>query len=291
MKTYSSKSTQHRKGSSVIRITLLMILTIYMSGICENLHADPPKDRKWIAFDPMTDEFNEDSLDTTKWYPNNPYWKGRPPAFFHKDCISVSDGLLHVSAFNSTESAKNKLPKDFTHISGFIVSKSFIRFGYFEIRAKLMDSTLVSGFWLNRHTQEESSEITIIEVPAGIDKYKDVLIPNWHYFHGPHYKGTLYNHLVDPSTIELPFDHVDDFHVYGMEWTPTHFRWYVDGKLVRESKNKHHFQPIHLNINVEANDYFDAFPDDTRLPAVYEVDWVRTWRLNEWTAPTDKNKK
>lgn len=241
---------------------------------------DPTNQSGWVLYEAMTDEFNADSLDTTKWHSTNPYWRGRPPVFFHKDCISVRNGFLRVSALNSVESARCEFPNSFTHISGFIVSKNLVRFGYFEIRAKLMDSSLVSGFWLNRHTPEEWSEITIVEVPAGIDKYRNLLQPNWHYFHGPDYKGTHDNHLVGPSVIELSFDHVDDFHIYGFEWSPTHLRWYVDGEMVRESKNKYHFQPLQMNINVEANDYFEAIPDDSRLPSVFEVDWVRTWRLS-----------
>jgi len=142
-----------------------------------------------------------------------------------------------------------------------------------------MDSTLVSGFWLNRQTPEEWSEITIVEVPAGIEKYKSLLQPNVHYFYGPRYKGTIHNHLVEPSQEPLTFNMTEDFHVYGFEWSPMHLRWYVDGKMVRASRNKHYFQPLQMNINVESNDYFGARPDDARLPAVYEVDWVRTYHL------------
>ena len=51
--------------------------------------------------------------------------------------------------------------------------------------------------------------------------------------------------------------------------------------MLRESPNEHHYQALHLNFNVESNPCFKAAPDDTRLPAVYEIDWVRTWRPAE----------
>ncbi len=268
-----------------MRTTLLSILFICFSQL---IFADPPEGTNWVPYLPMTDEFNETSLDTDKWYETNPGWTGRKPVLFHKECITVSDGLLHVHAFDSKRSAKYDLPEGYTHMSGFIVSKELARFGYFEARAKLMNSTLVSGFWLNHGNKEEWSEITIVEVPAGIKKYESVLQPNVHYFYGPHYKGTVDNHLVEPSVIDLPYKTTDDFHVYGFEWTPTHMRWYIDGELVRESKNRHYFQPLKMNINVESNPYFGAAPEDSMLPAVYEVDWVRSWRPANEFVPLDQ---
>lgn len=244
----------------------------------QSLFADPPDGTDWEPFPPMSDEFNGNTLDTAKWFGTNPSWRGRLPVLFHEACVSVKNGMLQIHAFDQHTSAGYDLPEGYTHLSGFIVSRQLARFGYFEARARLMNASLVSGFWLNHRTTEEWSEITIVEVPAGIEKYKSVLNPNVHYFHGPHYKGTVYHHLVEPSVVELPFNSADEFHVYGFEWTPTHMRWYVDGKLVRESRNRHYFQPLKMNINVEANDYFDALPIDDQLPALYEVDWVRSWR-------------
>lgn len=240
--------------------------------------AGPPEGREWVPFPAMTDEFNGDHLDREKWYDHNPTWRGRRPVRFHSDCVEVADGRLRISAMNREESAKRNLRSGFTHISGFVRSRAVARFGYFEMRAKLMDSTLVSCFWLTHVADDEWSEIDIVEVPAGLERHENSFRPNLHYFHGPHYRGTVRKHLVDPSTHEMPFGMADDFHVYGCEWTPTHIRWYIDGKQIRETANTHHFQPLELNMNVEANQYFDALPDDSRLPAVYEIDWVRAWR-------------
>ena len=264
----------------VSRILFLCIPIIFTSmlAVAQQKSSRLPEGTAWEPYPPMSDEFNAIVLDTSKWHPVNPSWRGRPPVHFHEECISIKDGILKIAAFDSHSSAKFNLPDTYTHVSGFIKSRKTARFGYFEIRAKLMNASLVSGFWLNRNSGEEWSEITIIEVPAGIDKFKDVLNPNVHYFYGPHYKGTVNNHLVEPSTISLGFNSTADFHVYGFEWSPSHLRWYIDGELVRESRNRHYFQPLNMNINVESNPYFSAFPIDEQLPSVYEVDWVRAWR-------------
>lgn len=240
--------------------------------------ASPPPGREWTPFPAMTDEFDGDQLDGKKWYDHNPTWRGRRPVRFHPDCVAVSNGILRVSAMDAEASSKREPGRGFTHISGFVRSRAVTRFGCFEMRAKLMDSTLVSCFWLTHVGDEEWSEIDVVEVPAGIPRHERTLHPNLHYFHGPHYRGSTRDHLTDPSSHPLPFRMADDFHVYGVEWTPTHIRWYVDGEQIRETENTHHFQPLEMNMNVEANQYFDALPDDRRLPAVYEIDWVRAWR-------------
>ncbi|WP_168433536.1 family 16 glycosylhydrolase [Pontiella sulfatireligans] len=244
--------------------------------------AAPPEGGDWAPFEPMSDEFNAKKLDHKKWYDHNPTWSGRPPTLFHPDCVAVSNGLLHIWAFDSEESAKRKMPSAFTHLSGFVRSKERARFGYFEMRAKLMNSSQVSCFWLTHAGREEWSEIDIVEVAAGLEQHATQLRPNTHYFRGPHYSGTLHNHLVDPTHHELGFNMSEDFHVYGMEWAPTFIRWYVDGKLIREKHNDNYFQPLEMNLNIEANQWFGALPDDATLPASYRIDYVRTWRQKEY---------
>lgn len=238
----------------------------------------PGDKNEWVRVPELSDEFDSSQLDAEKWHDRNPKWQGRHPVYFHPDCVGLRDGKLHLSAFDSKESAKRKLKAGYSHISGFVSSKNLVRFGYFEIRAKLMDSTLVSCFWLSHHAKEEWSEIDCVEMAAGIDEHNRAFRPNLHYFYGPHYKGTLKKHWASPSEFELEFDPTADFHTYGVEWNATHLRWYVDDKLVRETENKHHFQPLNLHINVESNSWFDALPNDDRLPAEYQIDWVRSYR-------------
>ncbi|MDP4624539.1 MAG: family 16 glycosylhydrolase [Akkermansiaceae bacterium] len=255
--------------------TKILIVPLLLSTM---VSAEPPAGTEWVPLVSMTDEFNGDSLDVSKWFDHNPSWIGREPVQFHPYAVAVGDGNLKISVFDTKKSEKLRLREGYTNVSGFVKSKTLVRFGYFEMRAKLMDSSLVSCFWLSEHTKEEWSEIDCVEIAAGVEEHSRKLRPNTHYFHGPHYKGTLEKHLVQPSHHDLGFRAADDFHVYGLEWSATHIRWYVDGKMVRELPNTRFFQPLRMNINVEANSYFKALPDDNRLQGAYEIDWVRSWR-------------
>lgn len=261
----------------ILRTVLpLFLLTASLSPFAS---AAPPEGYQWHAYAPMSDEFDSPQIDNSKWWKRNPRWEGRPPVFFHPDCVAVKDGHLRLSALPSSESAKRNLPEKFTHISGYLRSKAQARFGYFEVRAKLMNAHLVSCFWMSHHARDEWSEIDCVEIPAGVPEHRHVFRPNTHYFYGPHYKGTLEKHLVNPKKIELSFDPTADFHTYGFFWDQNEIAWYVDDVEVRRIKNTHFFQPLIMSINVEANSFFKALPKDHELPGTYQIDWVRSWRL------------
>ena len=76
-------------------------------------------------------------------------WKGRQPALFSEKNVTVSDGKLHLTM------RKEKLPpeaekqgyKDYT--SAAFHSKGRTAYGYFEVKAKPMNSAGSSSFWFH----------------------------------------------------------------------------------------------------------------------------------------------
>jgi hypothetical protein len=239
----------------------------------------PPVEGRWELVPELSDTFGGDHLDTGKWHDMNPGWQGRPPLIFHPSCVSLRGGELVLAAQPAAvSSASTDLPEGFTHIGGYVKSKIPICHGYFEIRARLMDASLVSGFWLYNATEEEWTEIDIVEVPAGIDSHRRGLQTNAHLFHSPTYKGTVEDHISASETWVAPVDLAEDFHVYGLHWTEERIEWLFDGEVIRSIPNEHWHQPLHVNLNVEANPWFGALPRDSELPAEYRVDYIRVWR-------------
>jgi len=49
----------------------------------------------WQAIPELSDEFNGNALDQTKWLPKIPYWNGREPSAHDPANVSVEDGMLH----------------------------------------------------------------------------------------------------------------------------------------------------------------------------------------------------
>jgi len=64
----------------------------------------------WFRFDPMWDEFKGTKLDTDKWWPFNPDWKGRQPALFRESNVEIRDGKLNLTM--RCEDVKDA-PKDY----------------------------------------------------------------------------------------------------------------------------------------------------------------------------------
>jgi len=46
----------------------------------------------------LTDDFNGDKLDATKWDDHDPKWIGRPPALFMPSNVAIKNGNLELTA-------------------------------------------------------------------------------------------------------------------------------------------------------------------------------------------------
>ena len=59
----------------------------------------------WKFIPDLSDEFNGRTMDTSKWYPYNPGWKGREPGYFSPANVNVKHGNLILTS--KTETLKN----------------------------------------------------------------------------------------------------------------------------------------------------------------------------------------
>ncbi len=174
-------------------------------------------------------------------------------------------------------SKNDNAPPGFTYTSGFVRSKKPVLYGYFEMRAKLLDASITSCFWLYENTPEAWTEIDIVEMPAGIPQRERHHTMNVHVFHVPGYRGANEQHWVGSGTWYSPFRFADDFHVYAAEWDREFIAWYVDGVPVRRIKNTHWHYPLFLNMNIESQQTFVENPMPERYPATFDIDYVRSW--------------
>jgi hypothetical protein len=129
--------------------------------------AGPPKEGKWQPIAELTDEFEGQKLDVTKWHDHNPTWKGRKPGLFSKDNVSVHDGKLHLTA--RAEDLPD-LPQGYhTFTTAAVKSKAKVLYGYFEIKCRPMDSRASSAFWFYAQDSDKKStkwwtEIDVFEI-------------------------------------------------------------------------------------------------------------------------------
>ncbi len=236
--------------------------------------SDQGNTKNWTFLKKCSDEFDRKKLNKKLWYPNNPKWKGRPPTYFHGSNVKLENGELVIRV---NQHGNKKLPKDFTHTSGFIKSKNKFLYGYFEAEVKLMNAPWVSGFWMCNVQKDWWTEIDICENAPGLHYNRNDLNSNIHVFKAPKDKGDVKKHFSRTKKYFFPEELQKDYHVWGLEWTPEYIRFYIDGILFREAVNTHWHQPLEVNFNCESNKWFGALPDDDRLDGEYHVKYFRVW--------------
>jgi beta-glucanase (GH16 family) len=228
----------------------------------------------WSRYEPMSDEFAGDKLDDTKWWPKNPGWKGRQPAFFNPANVSVSDGKLHLVMRKEEPPDDLRADGYHTYSSAAVQSKGTVLYGYFEVLARAMRSHGSSAFWFYNSQPEEWTEIDMFEIGGGAPGFERKLHMTVHVMHTP----TEKEHWSIGGIWNAPFDLADDYHVYGLDWTKETLRFYFDGVLVREGPNTHGHQPLTLNFDSETMPEWFGLPRDEDLPSTYSVDYVRAWK-------------
>ena len=266
-----------------ISIMILAGLGIPIGNAAEKLTlpvremACPLKHGKWEPVTALTDEFEGDQMDEMKWYPNCPGWLGREPSYFNSNNVRVAEGYLHLDA--KKETIPNLPPAYHTYTTAFVKSRTKVRYGYFEMRARAMDCQASSAFWFYDITPEIWSEIDVFEV--GARTYPSRYYMNMHVFH------TLVEevHWDRSRTWNAPYNLSKEFHVYSLEWDPEVLRYYVDGKVTREEKNTHWHQLLSLCFDSEVFPDWFGMPKDDALPATYSIDYVRVWKRLD--GPTD----
>jgi beta-glucanase (GH16 family) len=231
----------------------------------------------------LSDEFEGNALDTLKWHSNNPTWLGRQPAFFSKNNVSVSDGALHLT-MRLEESSRYLEERGYhTYSSAAVRSKYKVKYGFFEIKARAMDSHGSSAFWFYHDTPDLWTEIDVFEI-CGKGERGNQYNMNVHVFRTPLVRYPPGEHKSNHGEWSAPFRFADDFNIFALEWTPFVIRWYVNGKEVRTIENTHWHQPLTLNFDSETMPDWFGLPDPDDLPSTFSIKYVRSWRFNtaEW---------
>jgi len=250
--------------------------------------SDQQNKEGWIKFEPLTDEFEGRDLDLKKWKLGIVGWNGRSPAMFSDKNVTVSHGKLHLAM------RKEKVPPEYEqqgfhdYTSAALHSTALAHYGYYEVKAKAMNSGGSSAFWFAIDYDGKWGDITEIDVFEICGKPKDnrnTYNMNLHAWKdGPRRidwvePGPASNeHLEMHAEWEAPWRFADDFHVYGFEWGKDEVKYYVDGVVVRTAENTRWHSPLHLTLDSETFPFWFGMPDDKDLPSTFSIEYVRAWK-------------
>lgn len=218
--TLRSDGATFRRPSRLLKTRFLFLLPLLLCGA---VRAEVPTNG-WALI--WNDEFDGTKLDTSKWV----YWLtgARRDAVNTPTAVSVGGGAVTISTFTSGG----------THYTGMIATdgKFLPAYGYIEARINYGDSPgMWSAFWMQSPTMGNpigdantaGTEIDICEhrfIDGGGTNIDGKIVGNIHWDgYGASHRSVGY----DSGNLGLG----SGYHVYGMEWTPTQQRFYIDGVL------------------------------------------------------------
>ena len=239
--------------------------------------SDQDNQGNWEKYEIMSDEFDGAKLDPNKWYPVNPKWLGRQPAFFYSGNVSVSSGKLHLVM---RKQEVPEMPKDkgyHTYTSAAVQSKTKVKYGYFEVKCRPMKSHGSSSFWFYDNTPEIWTEIDVFEIGGGAPGFERRYNMNVHVFRTP----TENKHWSKHGAWVAQSNLADGYHVYGLQWDKKRITWYFDGVPVRWIENTHWHQALTLNFDSETMPKWFGLPKDEDLPSTYSIEYIRAWKKRE----------
>lgn len=196
--------------------------------------------------------------------------------FYNDTLAAISDGTLKIKALK-----KKYYGMEYVSIR-MNTTKSWT-YGYFETRAKLPGGKGVwPAFWMmpkNFQSWPLDGEIDIMEY-VGYDP--NVVHASVHTEAYNHKIGTQKTSTQKISNAET------EFHTYGLEWTETRIRGYVDGLLyftfsndgTGNKKTWPFNAPFYLKLNLAiGGNWGGVMGVDTQIfPSTYEVDYVRVYQ-------------
>ncbi|MFJ3592106.1 family 16 glycosylhydrolase [Streptomyces sp. NBC_01259] len=240
------------------------------------------------------EEFDGTSLDEDKWLPYYlPHWT--PQRENAKARYTVADGVLterldpDTPAWNPQYDGTVKISsiqtfnQDWWHRFNYDMPNDHhepkfdgysTRYGYFETRAKFSD---VGGgghqaLWLvgtdDTSSASANSEIDFIETFFSKPDTWRIAAYGWG---DPDFLGS-WNASEDPVPSGEP---TQEYHVYGMEWTPTELKFYYDNQLfktINDAPNMPMGMILGLYTDAGSGQHNDVWPKS------WNVDYLRVWK-------------
>jgi beta-glucanase (GH16 family) len=231
----------------------------------------------------FADEFTR--LDPTRWnYRDNTMMSTNGVEnTFRAANVTVRDGTLRLTARRDPDGSITSGLVMTSNVIGGRVTFKYTQ-GYIETRARLpKGDAFWPAFWLNypgdgsTPTWPDAGEMDIQEWYGRTPRFAE---SNFHFSDGG----------ADASIGAVKHDvgSITDWHVYGLNWTPTQLQWFIDGKRVRtytartasQRQALGYAHSIILNLAVGGMEWtgYRRGTADRWLPGTAEFDYVRVWQ-------------
>jgi beta-glucanase (GH16 family) len=248
--------------------------TVFLAGVKgASIQAllDPPVDAPEFGSIVFQDDFNGIALDRSKWpvlYGGSTYWNG---AFkWDSSEVDVSGGQLHIGMTKQaggiwTTGGIATTPNQWNAGFSFTYAKV-------EIMAKVSQEVWGAGpcflLWPEK-SDTWPPEIDILETPKGQGMFTN-------HWQGPGGNG---DDVYASKLFDLDFD---QWHVYGLEWTPDRITMTVDGEVMGSFTNNIPNQKMTVglqgHVGASGETWYGGSPNGTGVNHVdIAVDYVKVY--------------
>lgn len=227
-------------------------------------------------------EDNFDAFDASRWQLMTHSWDTNL-ALFSTENVSFDNGILSLSLTPAPTDAV----KPFRGVEMRSVATE--RYGRIEARVRLARGSGVVSSLVTIYTPWPADNWNELDIEF-LGRYSDRVQFNAMVYTGPPTQAPVQQSVTPtqfPELANLDFDPSSDFHVYGIQWTPTDARFSIDG-AVRHVWNTD-IARLNLAMNIlltiwasSAADWAGALPAPP-VPATADYDWIRVYR---WTGAT-----
>jgi beta-glucanase (GH16 family) len=285
-----------KPSASLYRIITSLMLLVCITQAGSFLHASDPVDPASAGAVPsvpeiaaqgyklaFSDEFNGAALDETKW---NYRIDSKGLSTELPANVTVSGGLLHLNVLKQDSRGKH-------YTGGGIISKTEFLHGYYEARFRIPAGKGWHTSFYTEHWNGKDTGVTKGREEIDICEQDSSSSPVSGYLYTFHDWGSkLLPKGVEVPAPKLPPGHakphnqhadLHDFHVWGMEFTPTVINFYFDGEL-HGSIDATLFTHTPMSIFLTTLGWAGPI-DESKLPSAAEFDYIRYFTKPESSAP------
>lgn len=236
-----------------------------------------------------SDEFNDGSIDRSKWSVRDQTTVGYDNARILAGNASETNGILRLQARRDQVGDRPYSTAYLDTIGHFSQ-----QYGRWEMRAKLptvpgSSRGVWPAFWLRN--DQGAGESDIMEAYGGPTDQPSFRSDSYTWtIHEDTNKQLSQKTLTGYGTPTSAAPVSDAYHVYAMAWTPEAMKFYFDGVLVGTAKAsdvdwfaKTFNSPMNIRLNLQIGSKWAGFPDPakpdlTKMPANFDVDYIRVYK-------------
>lgn len=250
--------------------------------LCCPLFALPPQSETWEL--QWSDEFDGTHLDNSKWE-TCPEWFRQGGSYWEADNHQLTGtGELRLSVTERNDSV----------FCGAVRTRNLYdqKYGYFEVRCKVPQMRGGwAAFWLMPYRNDvgnmgiDGTELDVFETINGWRGQVN---------HAIHWDGYGDEHQVDSEELHRPDLYDDEYHTFGMWWSPDEYIFYIDDQETWRtsaggiSKVE---QYLKLTMEVSNQSWPGDWSDQVEKPIHWDIDYVRTYKISTETSLKEMSSK